>query len=132
MTNDIAAIKQRRKDIKNEAKRVLIGQTLYHPFFMHDIYINVSGIKEWLNQPHKHYAAKNEALLSRPDLLAHSDYLGTHHDPKGRDYFVTGHIFKTMIEGDASWIIVSETIWGEFMVHSISDNYPYINEKQDL
>ena len=92
----------------------------------------MSGIKEWLNQPHKHYAEKNESLLLLQDLLANSDYLGGHKDPKGRDYFVTGHIFKTVIGGDASWIIVSETIWGEFLVHSISDNYPYIKEEQDL
>ena len=55
------AVRQRRKEIRDEAKRILLERVLYHPYFPHDIYINVSGIKEWLNQPHKHYAEKNEA-----------------------------------------------------------------------
>jgi hypothetical protein len=95
-------------------------------------YINVSGIKEWLNQPHRHYAEKNEALLNLRKLMQESEYLGVKTDPKGRDYIKNGHIFKTIIAGDSSWVIVSETIWGECLVHSISDNYPYINEEQDL
>ncbi len=53
-------------------------------------------------------------------------------DPKGRDFIRNGHIFKTTIAEDTSWIIISETIWGECWVHSISDDYPYINEKQDF
>ena len=94
--------------------------------------LNVSGIKEWLNQPHKHYAEKNEALLQLPELLLNSEYLGAKPDPKGRDYIRNGHIFKTTIAEEISWIIISETIWGECLVHSVSDDYPYINEKQDF
>jgi hypothetical protein len=105
---------------------------LYHPYFPHDIYINVSGIKEWLNQPHKHYAEKNEALLQLPELFLSSEYLGSEQDPKGRDYIVASHIFKTQIADDTSWIIVNENIWNECWVHSISDNIPDIKEKQDL
>ena len=101
-------------------------------YFPHDIYINVSGIKEWLNQPHRHYAEKNEALLHLTELLLESEYLGAKPDPKGRDYIRNGHIFKTTIAEESSWIIISETIWGDCFVHSISDDYPYINEKQDF
>jgi hypothetical protein len=128
----LAETKQRRKEIKEAARALLIGQVLSHPYFPHDIYINMSGIKEWLNQPHKHYTEKNEALLRLPELLCESEYLGAKADPKGRDYIRNGHIFKITIAEDVSWIIVSETIWGECLVHSVSDDYPYINEKQDL
>ena len=106
------AVRQRRKEIRDEAKRILLERPLYHPYFPHDIYINVSGIKEWLNQPHKHYAEKNEALLQLPELLLSSEYLGAKTDPKGRDYIRNGHIFKTTIAEEASWIIISETVWG--------------------
>lgn len=128
----LAETRQRRKEIKEMAKTLLVGQVLSHPYFPHDIYINVSGIKEWLNQPHRHYAEKNEALLNLPKLLLESEYLGAKTDPKGRDYIKNGHIFKTKIAGECSWVIVCETIWGECWIHSISDNYPYINEEQDL
>ena len=126
------AVRQRRKEIRDEAKRILPERPLYHPYFPHDIYINVSGIKEWLNQPHKHYAEKNEALLQLPELLLSSEYLGSEPDPKGRDYIIASHLFKTQIADDTSWIIVNETIWDECWVHSVSDNIPDINEKQDL
>jgi hypothetical protein len=126
------AVRQRRKEIRDEAKLVLLGKVLYHPYFPHDIYINVSGIKEWLNQPHKHYAEKNEALLQLPELLLASEYLGAKQDPKGRDYIVASHIFKTQIAVDSSWIIVNENVWNECWVHSISDNIPDIKEEQDL
>ena len=127
-----AEIRQRRKEIKEEAKTLLVEQILSHPYFPHDIRINVSGIKEWLNQPHKHYAEKNEALLRLPKLLNESEYLDSVADPKGRDYIVASHLFKTKIAESDSWIIVNETIWNEFLIHSVSDNIPYTNEEQGL
>ena len=125
-------IRQRRKEIRNKAKTLLIGQVLSHPYFPHDIYINVSGIKEWLNQPHKYYAEKNEALLNLPELLSKAEYLDSVVDPKGRDYVVASHLFKTKIAEDDSWIIVNETIWNEFLIHSVSDNIPYTNKEQSF
>ncbi len=127
-----AEIRQRRKEIKEEAKALLVGQVFSHPYFPHDIYINVSGIKEWLNQPHRHYAEKNEALLNLPKLMQESEYLDSVADPKGRDYIVASHLFKSKIAEADSWIIVNETIWNEFLIHSVSDNIPYTNKKQDL
>lgn len=123
--------KKRRKEIKNLAKALLADVIMVHPQFPHNIRISSAGIKEWLNQPHCHYAEKNEALTHLPHLLAESEYQGATPDPKGRDYIATGHIFKTQIAGEPSWIIVTEAIWGECLVHSVSDNYPYTNKKQD-
>lgn len=127
-----AEIRLRRKEIRELAKSLLIGRVLSHPYFPHDIYINVSGIKEWLNQPHKFYVEKNEALLSLPELLNESEYLDSVSDPKGRDYIMASHLFKTKIGGSDSWIVVNETIWNEFLIHSISDNIPKTNKEQDL
>ena len=126
------ATRQRRKEIKEEAKQLLCERVLSHPYFPHDIYINVTGIKEWLNQPHIHYAEKNEALLILPELLYQAEYLGSTADPKGRDYISASHIFRILIAKEDSWIIVNETIWGECWVHSVSDHSIYTNRKQDL
>ena len=79
-----------------------------------------------------HYAVKNEALLRLQELLSASEYLGAVPDPKGRDYIVDSHLFKTTIGDSDSWIVVNETIWNEFLVHSVSDNIPSINRKQDF
>ena len=127
-----AEMKKRRKEIKEEAKTLLVGQVLSHPYFPHDIYINMSGIKEWLNQPHRHYSEKNEALLRLPELLNDAEYIDAVPDPKGRDYIMASHLFKTIIADSDSWIIINESIWGEYLVHSISDNIPYVNKEQDL
>ena len=107
-----AEMKLRRKEIREVAKKQLVSLVLSHPYFPHDIRINMSGIKEWLNQPHRHYGEKNEALLILPELLSGAEYLGPKTDPKGRDFIKTGHIFRIKIAGECSWIIVSETIWG--------------------
>ena len=114
--------KKRRKEIKETAKILLIGKVLSNPKFPHKIHITVSGIKEWLNQPHIHYNEKNEALLALPKLLTESEYLGAVPDPKKRDYIVASHLFKTTICEGNSWIVVNETTWNEYLVHSISDN----------
>ena len=125
-------MRRRRKEIRDLAKTILLGSVLSHPYFPHDIYINVSGIKEWLNQPHKQYEAKNEALLKLAELLYKAEYIDAVPDPKGRDYVMSSHLFKTKIGDCDSWIIVNETIWNEFLVHSISDNIPQIQKEQDL
>ena len=41
-------------------------------------------------------------------------------------------LHKTKIAEADSWIIVNETIWNEFLIHSLSDNIPYTNKEQDL
>ena len=46
----LVGTKQRRKEIREEAKTLLIGKMLSHPYFPHDIRINVSGIKESTNR----------------------------------------------------------------------------------
>jgi hypothetical protein len=45
---------------------------------------------------------------------------------------MASHLFKTIIADSDSWIIINESIWGEYLVHSISDNIPYVNKEQDL
>jgi len=125
MSEEIVA-RRRRKEIRETAKSILLGKVVSHPDFSHEIFINVSGIKEWLNQPHIHYNEKNEVLLTLPDLLRGSEYIDAVPDPKGRDYIVASHLFKTKICESDSWIVVNETKWHEYLVHSISDNIPVI------
>lgn len=73
-----------------------------------------------------------KALLRLPELLNDAEYIDAVPDPKGRDYIMASHLFKTIIADSDSWIIINESIWGEYLVHSISDNIPYVNKEQDL
>ena len=113
----------RRKEIR-EAAKALTLLALTHPAIKHDIRLSNADIKEWLNQPHRNIAAKNEALLTLPELLANAEYLGTTPDPKGRKGVAVCHIFKVQIGGEDSYIIVQEMTWGDYKVHSVSDTNP--------
>ena len=78
------------------------------------------GIKEWLNQPHKHYMEKNEMLLRLSDVLSHSTYKG-----KGTDRHnasIPIHLFEVFVKGDASWIIARDIKGEGILVYSISDS----------
>jgi len=60
MTNGMTPeIKIRRKEIKAEAKKHLVGKALCHPSFPYDIYINMAGIKEWINDYLVHSISDN-------------------------------------------------------------------------
>ena len=115
------SIKARRRQIKVEAMKMLRSKQFFNPNFSKKILITGSGIDEWLNQPHKQYAEKNEALLSLERLLGTSNYLGYVEDPRNRKDILKCHLFEVTICGESSWIIIHEMTWGECLVHSISD-----------
>lgn len=121
LAQDMTAIRRRRKEISKEAV-TLQKETLTHKDFGKEITITKKSIKEWLNQPHEHYAEKNELLLDIDKTIKISTYNGfitDKHDPQ-----VKAHIFETRIKGDLSWIIVREFKDGKAILYSICDNNP--------
>ncbi len=114
----------RRKEIQKEAAN-LKDTALSNTRFKKEIRITGRGIKEWLNQPHKHYSEKNEALLHIRKLLHDAKYLGHGADKHNPD--VTVHVFETEIGKEKSWIIVREFDNGEVNLHSISDSDKILN-----
>lgn len=116
--------RDRIKEIKQEAK-TLTSKTFHNKDFNKDIHISMSGVKEWLNQPHENYYFKNELLLNIDKLISNSKYLGygdDKHDPEGK-----AHLFETIVSGKKSWIIVRESYNGEIKIHSISDSIGILN-----
>ena len=111
-------IAERRKEIRHEAS-VLKGETAFNKQFGKDIAITGRCIKEWLNQPHKHYASKNEVLLDIKSVLAKSQYMG--HGKDKHDPTAKVHLFEIKIEGENSWVVVRELLDGTVNLHSISD-----------
>lgn len=109
----------RRKQIQKEAE-LLKKQNFRNKHLDKDIHITGRGIKEWLNQPHEFYSAKNELLLSMDKLLKKAKYLG--YGPDRHDASIKAHLFETAIKGKKSWIIVREFSPDRLEVHSISDS----------
>lgn len=79
-----------------------------------------SRIKEWLNQPHKHYAEKNELILDIETVFKDAVYKG--YGPDKHDPDAKMHLFEIEILGDKSWIVVREYFDGKTVLHSISDS----------
>ena len=111
------SIKTRRKEIKVEALKKLRSMPIHNKYFFREISITGSGIDEWLNQPHKHYAEKNEMLLNINNVMKESPYMGVS-KYKGRP----AHIFETTLCGEATWIVVTIVPGRGATVYSISDS----------
>lgn len=131
MTKQKEALKLRRKEIQKEAE-YLKDETFTNDTFGKGIAFSKKGIKEWLNQPHKHAAEKNEMLLRIKEVIKEASYVG--YGPDRHNESITVHLFETQLKGDKTWIIVREMFDGEVRLHSISDKeeiLQYINKKQD-
>lgn len=110
----------RAKEIRKEAAHFK-NEHLINSDFKHDVTVSEAGIKEWLNQPHKHFREKNEMLLEIDKVFRKAEYIGYNRDSKERQNVVWSHIFEIEISGDKSWIVVHEMDWGEFKLHGVSD-----------
>lgn len=113
------ALKTRRKEIRKKIEH-LKDEVFTNKAFGKEITFSKKGIKEWLSQPHKHLAAKNEMLIDIKNVIRTSKYLGYGSDEHNAS--ITMHLFETEIEGDKTWIVVREMFDGEVRLHSISDN----------
>lgn len=86
------------------------------------IKITHKGIKEYLNQPHVHYFAKNELIRRLPQVLKEAKYLGAVPYHKSNPNIVRSHLFELTINGDKTWIIAREDLAGEITFYSITDD----------
>lgn len=115
--------KERRKEIVKWAKENLLGKEIKVKAFDRPVIINSSGIKEFINQPHKFYNEKNELYTKIASVIKKAKYLGyTDYHKPGNAMIVKSHIFETKIMGETSYMIVRENILGELHLYSISDN----------
>ena len=113
-------MRQRRKEIREEAK-ILTQQTYRNPDFPKPIKLTNKAVREWTDQPFKHYVEKNEMILDIGNVIKQSTYLGWKANKSNPELRV--FIFETKVEGDKAWIIVKEyERGGDVFLHSISDN----------
>lgn len=113
---------ERTKELRKEASETVKGSTLDNEVFKHPVTVSQTAIKEWLNQPHEHYAHKNEMILNIKDIFRKSKYVGAIDKYKDIPGLVQSHLFETKILGDKSWMIVREYEDGSFRLYSITDS----------
>ena len=112
-------MQSRRAEIKIKARKFL-NTVLVNESYGKPITLSVGGIKEWVNQPHKHYIKKNELLLSIDEVIRSAHYIGSGKDKHNKS--ITMHLFETQINNEKSWIVVREMNDGVSRLHSISDS----------
>ena len=100
-------LKEQRTNIKNWAKENLVGKTVKHPKIEKPILFTSTGIKEALNQPHKHIVEKNEAIKNIKNLIKDAKFVKTSADDKGKGFKY--HYLKTTINNEKSFIVLRET-----------------------
>lgn len=118
--NDI--LKIRRKQLFTEAKETLSGKTFTPDNIGRQIRFTTTGLKEYLNQPHQQYAAKNEMISNIKEVIKESKYLGYSDYHKESKSISKSHIFETKIGGTYSWLIAREDNSGIISFYSVSDN----------
>jgi Large polyvalent protein-associated domain 3 len=114
-------LKEQRKRIKNWAKINLVGKTINLPLLGVDVTFTGSGIKEALNQPHKHVYHKNEAIKNIEAVILSAQFVKSESDYRGDTNYVY-HYFKTMINNEVSFIVLREIKKeGKIIFYSIVD-----------
>lgn len=126
LLGEIKEIRERRKDIAKEAEP-LTKELIANTGLKQDIIVTKKTIKEWLNQPHKYYAEKNEMLLDIKSVIRDAEYMGWTVYHKSNPMITKSHIFKTQLGEDFSYIIVLEDVNGKLTLHSISDSGKVLN-----
>lgn len=116
---------QRRNEIQAEASKNIQGKSCTADGIDGDIYISKDSIREFLNQPHSHYALKNELILEMPDVLKNATYV-TKHTPfkisKRTADVLYEHFLEIQVGGDKSWLIVREYKDGNNVLYGISES----------
>lgn len=107
---------------KSPEVKKLQGTTISNPDFNHEVLVTGGSIREWTNQPHKEYAAKNSILKHIAKVFREAKYIGFIDNFKMKPGVKQSHLFETNVLGELSWIIVREYEIGEFVLHSISDS----------
>lgn len=103
-----AVVATKRSELKIWAKENLTGRKISHSFenIQYPVSFSVTGIKEYLNQPHKHYAQKNRSLKNIESLIKSAKYHNSIKDIKGKPFVY--HYLETKISGEPSFIVIRE------------------------
>lgn len=106
---------------KSPEVKKLQGTTISNPGFNHEVLVTGGSIREWTNQPHKEYAAKNSILKHIAKVFREANYIGIVDNFKQKPGVIQSHLFETTVLGDVSWIVIREYDDGRFILHSLSD-----------
>ena len=113
--------KERRKQLRDEAKVLFRNVEMTNKDFNHKVVVSGRSIKEILNQPHRYFNEKNETILKIDKLFSTSKFIGKLTKENPKDDFIS-YLFETEIAKSKSWIIVRKyDLSKDYSIYSISD-----------
>lgn len=112
-------VKRQRAEIRSWAKEHLVGTTATAPGLSTPVSFTATGIKEALNQPHRHLFEKNEAIRDIVGLLSRSQLVLKRPDDKGNRMVKSYYYYETEIAGEPSYVVLRELTTGEVLFYSI-------------
>lgn len=113
---------EKAKQRRAELKEILVKkqeEIINHPDVPEPIHLVWQGYKEALNQPHKHMAEKNEAILSISKLIQSGTFLSFVKDTSAKSY--GAYYLRTTIAGSPSYILLKKRLDGKVIFYSIVD-----------
>ena len=102
----LSLIRQSRRAVLLWAKQNLAGQTLHLPGIGIILTFTMRGIKEAINQPHKHYLEKNLAIRDIQSLLRGAVLVKEEQDLHKEEYHYW--YLRTYICDEESFIVLRE------------------------
>ncbi len=97
-----------------DSKAIVVRPELEKP-----VTFTSTGIKEAINQPHKHYDAKNESIFQIIELIQSGTYIKSEKDTKKR--FKCFHYLEVEIKNEKSWVVLREKFDGTIDFYTIVD-----------
>lgn len=110
-----------RDDVREWSRKGLQGSSASAAGVDFKIMFTGRGIKEALNQPHKHFNDKNLLIRDIKQVVKKGKYIGSRANDKGGRGVVRFHYWEIQVKGEKSWVVVRELSNGEFHFYTIVD-----------
>ena len=122
--------RKRAKELRKIASEKLKNTEVECPNLNEKIRFKKKGIKEFLNQPHKHYGQKNELILNIENVIKNSTYKGVS-EYKSNPTEPRVHLLEIEIENEKSWLIIKENKQEGLLFYNISDGEKILNHTKE-
>ncbi len=115
-----AALRAQRREVLEGLRETLLGKgvTARHPQIDAPIRFTMKGVKEAINQPHRHLLAKNRLLADIVRIIPTGRYVKLAPDTKGRR--AKYHYLEIEIGGEPSYIVLRE-VEGQVSFYTLTD-----------
>lgn len=113
-------IAKERQELRKWAKNNLIKETFSNEKLHTEIKLNITGIKEFTNQPYEFEKDKTYILKNLKKIIKEAEYKGWRKNEEN-PMIARSHILEITVNKNKSWLVLRENKFGEIFLYSISD-----------